>query len=143
MGKKYKNLYPLICERKRLWEAYRKTSLGKKETFGYLEFKTYEAANIEAIINSLTDESYHPGQHREFYVFEPKPRKISALPFLDRVVQHSIYSVISPMFEKTFMPYSYACRDLKGTHAGARYVQSVLRKDNVQWCLKVDFKGYF
>lgn len=143
MGKKFRNLYQLIHERKRLWEAYRLASLGKKESYGYLLFRMYEAANIEGIIKELEEETYHPEKHNEFYVFEPKPRKISALPFLDRVIQHSLSSVILPIFEKTFLPYSFACRDGKGTHAGAKYVQSVLRKEGSEWALKVDFKGYF
>lgn len=143
MGKKYKNLYGLISERRRLWEAYHRASLGKKNSLGYLVFRMFEAANIERIILALENESYHPEKHNEFYVYEPKARKISALPFLDRVVQHSIYSVTAPIFEKTFMPQSFACRDNKGTHAGAKYVQSIMRKAGNSWCLKVDFKGYF
>lgn len=143
MGKKYKNLYSKIYERKALWEAYRKTSLGKRTSDGYLQFRIYEAANIENIIEALITESYEPGEHRDFYVYEPKPRKISALPFMDRVVQHSIYAAISPAFEKTFLPNSFACRPGRGTHMGAKYVQATIRKPGSEWCLKVDFKGYF
>jgi hypothetical protein len=143
MGKKYRNIYEHIYNRERLWLSYRKAALGKKSTVGYLYFRTYEAANIEAIIEQLANETYKPGDHNHFYVHEPKKRMISALPFLDRVVQHSIYSVISPMFEKTFLPYSFACRDGKGTHKGTRHVQSIIRKNPDLWCLKMDFKGYF
>lgn len=143
MGKKYKNLFTATYERKRLWESYRKASLSKKNSIGYLLFRRFEAANIENIITEIKNETYKPEKHNEFYVYEPKARKISALPFLDRVVQHSLYSVISDAFEKTFLPSSFACRDRKGTHAGTRYVQSIMRKKGNSWCLKVDFKGYF
>lgn len=143
MGKKHKNLFHKIYERDRLWEAYRRAASGKRNSNGYLIFKNYEAANIEHLIKKLKDQSYLPGEHREFFVYEPKPRKISALPFTDRVAQHSIFSVISPCFEPVFLPYSFACRDGKGTHAGAKHVQSILRKYSNLWVLKLDFKGYF
>lgn len=143
MAKKYRNLYHLIHERNRLWEAYRKASRGKKDSAGYLFFREFEAANIEQIIRELEDGNYAPEEPTAFFVYEPKARKISALPFLDRIIQHSIFSVLSPLFEKTFLPYSFACREGKGTHAGARYVQSIIRKNENLWYLKVDFKGYF
>ena len=145
MGKKYRNLYPQIFDRNRLWESYRKASLGKKDTYGYLLFRTYEAANIENLISQIEKGTYLPGKHNTFHVHEPKLRVISALPFRDRVVQHAIYSVIAPIFEKAFLPHSFACRNGKGTHAGAKYVQSILRryKEENLWVLKVDFKGYF
>lgn len=144
MGKKQKKLFPKLFERERLWASYRLASLGKRETFGYLNFKQYEAANIEFIAKAIENETYRPEPHHEFSVFEPKERKISALPFLDRIVQHSIHSVIGPVFEKVFMPSSFACRDGKGTHAGAKHVQSMIRKSSRNaWVLKLDFKGFF
>lgn len=143
MGKKYRNLYRLISERQRLWDSYAKASSGKKDSMGFLIFQEYEAANIERIIVELENETYTPEPPNQFYVYEPKQRKISALQFLDRIIQHSLFSVISPIFEKTFLPNSFACREGKGTHAGARRVQSIIRKNEKLWYLKVDFKGYF
>lgn len=143
MGKKYKNLYNLIYDRQRMWNAYATASKGKKSSNGYLVFREYEGANIERMIVELEKETYYPEPPNEFYVYEPKARKISALQFLDRIIQHSIFSVVGPVFEKSFLPSSFACRDGKGTHAGAKYVQSIMRKNNKLWYLKVDFKGYF
>lgn len=143
MGKKYKNLFTHITDRQSLWEAYRKASKGKRETVGHLLFQQNEALNIERIIRSLEDDTYAPGQPVEFKVYEPKERIISALPFIDRVVQHSIHAVISPIFEKIFMPTSYACRRNKGTHRGVIKAQSYMRKKENKYVLKLDFKGYF
>lgn len=144
MGIKYRNLFDQISDRSNIWEAYRNASSRKRNSFGYLLFRQYEAANIENIIEELNSGIYAPGEHNIFYVYEPKERKISALPFLDRIVQHSLYKAINPIFEKTFLPSSFACRKDKGTHRGVKYVQSVIRKmpDNC-WFLKLDFKSYF
>lgn len=145
MGQKYRNLFSFVNDRDNLWAAYRRASLGKRRSFGYLLFRLYEAANIEKLIVELEEGTYRPGKHREFYVYEPKKRLISALPFLDRVVQHSLHAIIEPIFEKVFLPNSFACRKGKGTHTGVRHVQSILRrnKDKNLWCLKVDLSRYF
>lgn len=144
MSNKYRNLFPQIADRSSLWEAYKNASNGKRHSFGYLIFRQYEAANIENIIEQLNSGIYTPGEHNVFYVYEPKERKISALPFLDRIVQHSLYKAINPIFEITFLPSSFACRKNKGTHRGVKYVQSLIRKmPDDAWFLKVDFKSYF
>lgn len=146
MGKKYKNLYDQIFDPDNLWEAYSRAANGKRDSVGYLKFRDYEAAHIAVLSRKLKDRSYSPGKHSNFVVYEPKARTISALPFRDRVVQHSLHSVIYPIFERTFLPYSFACRKGKGTHHGVRYVQAVIRRlsnHGEVYCLKMDFSKYF
>jgi len=143
VGKKYKNLFDQVVDRDNLWRAYRKASLGKRNSLGYLEFRQNEAANIALLEQRLTDGTYRPGEPREFMVFEPKARQISALPFVDRVAQHALCNIIEPIFDRVFLPQSYACRKGKGTHAAARQVQSMLRKTPSAWILKTDFSKYF
>lgn len=143
MGKKYKNLYHNVYKRQNLWDSYKKASKNKKSTLPYLNFKTDEANTIVILIKELKNETYRVGKYHNFIIFEPKKRIISALPFRDRIVQHSLYNVINPIFEKTFLPNSFACRVGKGTHAGVIKTQSLMRKEQNKWYLKIDFKGYF
>lgn len=65
----------------------------------------------------LTEKSYRPGPYRSFFIHEPKKRQISAAPYRDRVVHHALVGVLEPIFERTFIADSYACRKGKGTHA--------------------------
>ena len=143
MGQKHKNLFERIVDRDNLWRAYRKASLGKRNSLGYLEFRQNEAANIARLGEQLATGIYRPGEPRRFMVFEPKAREISALPFVDRVAQHALCNVIEPIFDQVFLPQSHACRKHKGTHAAARLVQSMLRKTPDAWILKTDFSKYF
>jgi RNA-directed DNA polymerase len=83
MGQKHKHLFDQIIHPDNLWSAYRKASLGKRQTLGYLMFRQSEAANLHYLRTALADGSYRPGEPRTFLVYEPKPREISALPFLD------------------------------------------------------------
>ena len=143
MAKKHRNLIDQITAIENLRLAYEKTSRGKKMSFGYLEFKEYAEANLLLIQEELKDGAYKIGDYREFVIYEPKPRLISALDFKDRLVQHALCNVVSPIFEKTLMPQTFACRAGLGTHAGVRFVQSRLRHGGFKYFLKTDYSKYF
>lgn len=143
MPKKHRNLIERISDIENLRDAYRKTSSGKKMTFGYLEFKEYAEANLLLVQKELLDEGYKIGEYRQFTVYEPKARLISALDFKDRLVQHALCNVIAPIFERLLMPQTFACRTGLGTHAGVRFVQSRLRHGQYKYFLKTDYSKFF
>jgi retron-type reverse transcriptase len=143
MGKRHRNLIQRITSWENLQDAYHKTATGKRRTWGYLEFKEYDLANLRALQTELLAGAYKLGPYRCFTVFEPKPRQISALDFKDRLVQHAVCNVIAPIFEAGMLPYSFACRPGKGTHAGVRHVQAELRRTGATHFLKSDFSKYF
>ena len=126
-----------------LQEAYRRTAQGKRQTWGYLEFKEYAEANLVLVQEELRDGGYRIGTYREFTIYEPKERLISALDFKDRLVQHALCNVIAPIFEAGLLPYTFACRPGKGTHAGVRHVQALLRSTGASHFLKTDFTKFF
>lgn len=130
-----------------MWQSYSRTAKGRRDSLGYLNFKEYEGAQIKSLRESILDGGYECGPARHFVVNEPKARPITAIPFRDRVVQHSLYSVVSPIFEAGMMPGSYACRKGMGAHAGAVHTQSLIRRLGAQcetlYCLKTDFSKYF
>lgn len=147
MGKKHKDLFPRIVETSNLYSAYHKAAKGKLYTGGHLVFKQNLAANISQLRQALITGSYQPGPPNLFWVYEPKPREITAMPFMDRVAQHALCNVIEPIFDKVFLPASHACRTNKGTHSAAIAVQSALRQMGKSgtkiWVLKTDFSKYF
>lgn len=146
MGKKFRNLLPLIVEPDNLREAYRRARLDKRMSTGHLEFKEHAEANLAKIGADLADGTYRLGEYITFTVLDPKPRIIMALPFYDRVVQHGLCNVVEPIFEAVLMPMSAACRLGKGTHYGAIRTQAHMRrlaKTGEVYCLKMDFSKYF
>ncbi|MFU2048899.1 reverse transcriptase domain-containing protein [Bordetella hinzii] len=143
MGKRHRNLIDQITTWENLLDAYRKTSHGKRRTWGYLEFKEYDLANLLALQAELKAGTYERGPYREFLVYEPKPRLISALEFKDRLVQHALCNIVAPIFEASLLPYTYACRPGKGTHAGVCHVQAELRRTRATHFLKSDFSKFF
>lgn len=112
-------------------------------TFGFLEFKEYAQINLNNLREELAAGEYKIGGYRQFTIYEPKPRLISALDFKDRLVQHALCNVIAPLFEQTLLNHTFACRPGMGTHAGVRYVQSELRKPGATHYLKTDYSKFF
>lgn len=147
MGTKHKDLFPRIIETGNLYRAYHKAAEGKLYTGGHLAFKQNLAANIGNLRNALATGTYEPGEPNVFWVHEPKPREITAMPFMDRVAQHALCNIIEPVFDQVFLPASHACRTGKGTHSAAAAVQAELRRMHAAgakvWVLKTDFSKYF
>jgi len=98
------------------------------------------------IQNHLIYGSYIPGRYKEFFVHDPKTRLILCLPFQDRIVHQAICNVINPLFEKSFIYDSYACRKGKGTLAAVNRCEKFLNgrmKKGKTYCLKMDIQKYF
>jgi retron-type reverse transcriptase len=89
----------------------------------------------------LSDQTYRPGPYRTFHLYQPKKRQISAAPYRDRVVHHALTRVLEPIFERSFLPDSYACRKGKGTHAAVDRCQRQARR--FRYVLKADVQKFF
>jgi len=90
---------------------------------------------------SLTDRSYQPGPYRHFTIAEPKLRKISAVPFPDRVVHHALCNITEPIIDRSFIFDSYANRRGKGTHRAIDRFQSYCRQ--YRYVLRADIQQHF
>ena len=89
----------------------------------------------------LRDGSYLPGPYRSFEIQDPKPRRISAAPFRDRVIHHALTQMLAPIFEKRFSPCSYACRTGFGSHRALRAASQGCHDH--PYVLKCDVRKYF
>lgn len=154
MGKKHRNLMPRIVAEMNMRLAFYRTSKAKRLSPGFLNFKEYAEFNLSRLTYDLDTGQYVQGEPHQFWVFEPKARLITALPFRDRLVQHALCAVISPILEKTLLPRTYACRAGMGTHAGVRDLQAEIRRllrptpdapDRAPplYFLKTDFSRFF
>lgn len=141
--KTYKNTFDKIIEVDNFYASLNAAARGKRGRYSCLKFLESRYSNIKALRESVMDGTYSPLPPSEFTVLDPKPRNISAPKFRDRIVQHAIYRVLYPIFDKTFLPNSYACRKGKGTHLASKHVQASLRRNRGGWYLKTDFSKYF
>lgn len=114
---------------------------GKRACFN---FEKRLAANMDALHRELADGSYKPRPYYSFMVYEPKPRRIFAPAFRDLVVQHAIYAVAGPIFDRGFIDQSFACRVGYGTHKAADYAQAALQACPAHsYTLKLDIRKFF
>lgn len=146
MGLKHKNLIHLVICDNNLRKAYQQARRNKRYKKDVLIFKERLEYNLHQIKREILEKTYKIGEYRNFTIYYPKERKISALPFKDRVVQHALCNIIEPLFDKYMFSCSYACRKGKGTHRcmmKAREIIQAVSKNKPLFFLKMDFRKFF
>ena len=114
--KTYKHLYGELVFFGNLYMAYLEAARGKRGQPEVAAFDFNLEANLLQLQKELWTQTYRPAPYYSFRITDPKPRLISAADFRDRVVHHALVRVIEPLFERSFIPDSYANRLGKGTH---------------------------
>ena len=109
-------LWPELISLRNLFDAAARAARGKKSRPDVAAFLANLEPELYRLQRQLAGGSYQPGPYRTFRIVDPKPRLISAAPFLDRVVHHALTNIVEPVFERRFIPYSFACRSGFGTH---------------------------
>jgi len=136
-------MFRKITSLRNLFRAYNFARLGKRDRSAVSRFDFSADVNLLRLKKLLLSGQYAPGRYRLFTVYEPKRRQISAPPFVDRIVHHALCRVIDPIFDKTFIEDSYACRKHKGAHQAVKRIQKFLRRPKTGYCLKCDISQYF
>ncbi len=139
--KTYKHLFEKITSFENLLRAAKQAQKGKKMKHNVSEFNFGLESEILKLQDELKNQAYRPGRYRHFYVNDPKRRLISAAPYRDRVVHHAFCNTIEPLFDRTFIFDSYACRVGKGTHKAMSRCQEFIKKN--KYVLQCDISKYF
>lgn len=133
--RRHDDLFDRIARFDALFAAARRAVKGKRRSPGAAAFMANlerECLRLEA---GLREGSWKPGRYTVIEIHDPKHRRISAAPFRDRVVHHALCQVIEPIFERGFIPDSFANRKGKGTHAAVeRYEHFRARHANLLRC---------
>lgn len=139
--KTYKRLFEKIISFENIFLATKKAQKGKRMKLSTARFNFESEKEILNLQAELKSQTYKPGAYRHFYVNDPKRRMISAAPYRDRVVHHAFCNIVEPLFDKTFIYDSYACRIEKGTHRALDRAQEFLRMN--KYVLQCDIRKYF
>lgn len=141
MAHTHGNLWPRLTSWKHLCWAYQRCRRRKRTKPEAAAFEFNWEAELLRLQRELVAGAYAPGEYRNFYIHEPKRRKISAAPFRDRVVHHAVVGVLEPIYERRFTHDSFACRRGKGTHKAIERAQEYLRRH--RFSLKTDIVRFF
>jgi RNA-directed DNA polymerase len=119
------------------WKAAR----GKRARPDVAHFTAHLDSRLRQLAEDILQDKVPYGRYRQFYIHDPKLRLIHAACFADRVLHHAIMNHAEPVFERTLVPTTYACRPDKGVHKAVAQVQKNLQR--FPWFVKVDIDGYF
>lgn len=139
--KRHGYLFDKICSFENLLIASKKAQKGKRFKTSTGLFNLELENELIILREQLQNQTYRMGEYKQFYIHDPKKRLISAAPYRDRVVQHALCNVIEPLFDRTFIDDSYACRKDKGSHKAVDRFTEFSRKN--AYVLKCDIKSYF
>ena len=131
-----------------LFSAYYACRRSKRKTHNALAFEIDYESNLVTLWRDINEGRYRPGRSIAFIVDQPVKREIFAADFRDRIVHHLIIAKLNPLFEKSFIFDSYACRVGKGTIFGIDRVEKFIRRASQNYSidayvLKLDISGFF
>ncbi|MFJ8530112.1 group II intron reverse transcriptase/maturase [Bacillus sp. NPDC094106] len=98
---------------------------------------------IQAIIESLKDESYQPKPVRRINI--PKKngstRPLGIPTFTDRIVQEVCRMILEAIYEPTFTVHSHGFREKRSCHTALIEIKNTFT--GVNWFIEGDIKGFF
>jgi RNA-directed DNA polymerase len=139
--KRIGNLWQEIITFENILLAAKKAARNKRFRPNVLEFNYNLENEIIILQKELTSQTYQPSEYTVFKIIDPKPRQISAAPFRDRVVHHTLCNIIIPIFERSFITDSYANRKGFGTHKALKRFTEFTRSS--RYILQCDISKYF
>jgi hypothetical protein len=135
MPKSFTHLWEQVIDFETLFHAYKAACRGKRYRWESLKFRKNLEENLIVLQNELIWGIYRPEPYRQFMIYEPKPRLISAPAFRDRVVHHALCRVIEPVFENRWLKedeqvqyYARYMDDFVIIHHDKQYLRELLGK---------------
>jgi len=148
MAKTLRNEYDKYLTYENLMKAHFQSRKGKGYRKEIILFNLKQEEYIMWLYNELKEQTYKHGGYTEFYITEPKVRRIEKSKYIDRIV-HRWY--VNSFMEKYFVPQfinnSYACLKGRGMHKASLDLQKAMKHCSRIWenyyILKMDVKKYF
>ena len=148
MPKTIRNQYDKHLTYEKLMDAHKKSRKSKNRKEELILFNLKQEEYIRWLYEKLKTGTYKHGGYTEFYISEPKLRKIEKARYLDRIVHRWVVdNFLIDNFCTTFIDTSYACIKNKGMHVAAIDVQKAMKECKRKWgnyyILKTDIAKYF
>lgn len=134
-------LFERVVAFENLLYATRQAARGKTSQLRVAHFLFHQEKECLRLQTELKQGIWLPSGFRVFEIREPKPRRISAADFQDRVVHHALCNILEPVFERRLIFDTWACRRGKGSHLAVKRAQVFSQR--FPYFLKCDIRRYF
>jgi hypothetical protein len=124
-----------------LTEAFARAAKGRSAHPNVARFRADLSTNLTRLGDDLRAGVAPVGRWTELRVFDPKPRRILAPCFADRVVHHALMLHAGPVIDRALVADTLACRAGKGSLAAVLRAQQHVRR--FPWFVKLDVRAYF
>ncbi len=132
---------PLITHPDNLRESFLQAFKGKTGKAEAENFRNSLDFELQSISEQLLNGTYDFSGYRDFLIFEPKPRVISAAPFRTRVALQAMMRVCHYKFDSYQIFDSYASRLGKGTYKALDRAMKFAQ--TYKWFVKLDVRKFF
>ena len=140
--KRHGNLFEKICDMDNLRLAFKRASKGKHWQRKVREVEENLDEHLQRIQTMLREHTFTTADYRQKYIYEPKKRLISILPFYpDRIIQHAVMLVLEPIWDSLMINESFACRKYKGQHRASSLCKKYAMK--YEYCMQFDVSKFY
>lgn len=139
--KRVGNLLPQIVDRDNLLRAFLRARRGCRAAREVVDFAADLDRNLARMAARIADGSIAVGRFTSFTICDPKPRRIFAPAFEERVLHHAIFAVAGPRLDRSLIDQTFACRKGFGTHAAVATAWRHSRR--CTHVLQLDVRHYF
>lgn len=148
MPRTIRNQFEKKLSYENLMKAHNLSKRGKGYRKEIILFNLKQEEYIMWLYEQLKNETYKHGGYTEFYVTEPKVRRIQKSRYIDRIVHRWIVDqFLKEYFETTFIQTTYACIKNRGMHKACLDVQNAMKHCKRIWnnyyIIKMDVAKYF
>ena len=133
-----------------LYNSHLKSRLGKRDKKEVIDFELNTGSNIQKLYFELKYHRYEISSYNTFYIYEPKERRVDALRYRDRIVQHCLCDYyLTPLYDKRLIYDNAATRIGKGTDFARKRLKYFYydyfnkNKSNKGYVLKCDIHHFF
>jgi len=129
----------------RAWKAVRQNRGGPGVDGMNVDlFESWWSKNRQRIVDELLAGTYQPQPVKRCEIPKAKAgvRVLGIPTVLDRVVQHAIVQVLTPIFDPGFCEHSFGFRPGRSAH-GAVLAARKFAADGFRWVVDVDLKAFF
>ena len=148
MPKTIRNEFDKKLTYENLMNAHSLSKRGKGFRKEIILFNLKKEEYIMYLYEQLKQENYKHGGYTEFYVTQPKLRRIEKSKYIDRIVYRWIVdNFLDEYFVKTFINTTYACIKNRGMHKACLDLQKAMKHCKRIWnnyyIIKMDLRKYF